>query len=71
MIGASLSEPHTNQYYEKITVLMYVCMYVCMYMYVCSDTSIHVFISQIVHVFITQARAHAHGSCQRATCQAV
>ena len=28
IIGASLSEPHTNQYYEKIAVLMYVCMYV-------------------------------------------
>ena len=28
---ASLSEPHTNQYYEKTAVLMYVCMYVCMY----------------------------------------
>ena len=27
VIGASLSEPHTNQYYEKIAVLMYVCMY--------------------------------------------
>ena len=24
IIGASLSEPHTNQYYEKIAVLMYV-----------------------------------------------
>ena len=31
IIGASLSEPHTNQYYEKIAILMYVCMYVCMY----------------------------------------
>ena len=29
--GASLSEPHTNQYYEKIAVFMYVCMYVCLY----------------------------------------
>ena len=27
IIGASRSEPHTNQYYEKITVLMYI---VCM-----------------------------------------
>ena len=24
VIGASLSEPHTNRYYEKIAVLMYV-----------------------------------------------
>ena len=24
IFGANLSEPHTNQYYEKITVLMYV-----------------------------------------------
>ena len=31
IIGVSLSEPQTNQYYEKITVLMYVCMYVCMH----------------------------------------
>ena len=31
IIGVSLSEPHTNQYYEKIAVFMYVCMYVCMY----------------------------------------
>ena len=30
VIGVSLSEPHTNQYYEKTTVPMYVCMYVCM-----------------------------------------
>ena len=29
IIGASLSEPHTNHCYEKIAVLMYVCMYVC------------------------------------------
>ena len=29
IIGASRSEPHTNQYYVKIAVLMYVCMYVC------------------------------------------
>ena len=29
VIGASRSEPHTNQYYEKITVRMYVCIYVC------------------------------------------
>ena len=28
IIGASLSEPHTNQFYEKTAVLMYVCMYV-------------------------------------------
>ena len=28
IIGASLSEPHTNHCYEKIAVLMYVCMYV-------------------------------------------
>ena len=28
IIGVSLSEPHTNQYYEKIAILMYVCMYV-------------------------------------------
>ena len=33
IIGASLSKPHTNQYYEKIAVLMYVCMYVCTCMY--------------------------------------
>ena len=26
-IRASLSEPHTNRYYEKIAVLMYVCVY--------------------------------------------
>ena len=26
IIGASLSKPHTNQYYEKIAVIMYVCM---------------------------------------------
>ena len=31
VIGASRSEPHTNQYYEKIAVLMYVCVCVCMY----------------------------------------
>ena len=30
IIGASLSEPHTNRVYEKIAVLLYVCM-VCMY----------------------------------------
>ena len=29
VIGASLSEPHTNRVYEKIAVLLYVCMYVC------------------------------------------
>ena len=34
-IGASLSEPHTNQYYEKTAVLMYVC--ICMY--ICSNMS--------------------------------
>ena len=28
-IGASLSEPHTNRYYEKNAIVMYVCMYVC------------------------------------------
>ena len=26
IIGASLSEPHTNRVYEKIAVLMYVCV---------------------------------------------
>ena len=25
LIGASLSEPYTNHYYEKVAVLMYVC----------------------------------------------
>ena len=43
VIEASLSEPHTNQYYEKIAILMYVCiyMYVCLFvcLYVCNDTS--------------------------------
>ena len=29
VIGASLSEPHTNRVYEKIAVLLYVYMYVC------------------------------------------
>ena len=31
MIGASLSEPHTYRYYQKITVFMYtcVCVFVC------------------------------------------
>ena len=28
IIGASRSEPHTNQYYEKITVHIYLAMYV-------------------------------------------
>ena len=28
IIGVSLSEPHTNRYYEKIAFLMYVCMLV-------------------------------------------
>ena len=32
IIGVSLSEPHTNQYYEKS---LYFCVYVCMRMYVC------------------------------------
>jgi hypothetical protein len=31
IIGASRSEPHTNQYYEKIAVLMYLSMYLCLY----------------------------------------
>ena len=26
MIGASLNEPHTNRYYEKIDIVMYVCV---------------------------------------------
>ena len=26
IIGASLSEPHTNCYYEKIAIVMYVCV---------------------------------------------
>ena len=26
IIGASLSEPHTNRYYEKIAIVMYVCV---------------------------------------------
>ena len=42
-------------------------MYVCMY--VCSDTSIHVFIMQIVHVFITQARAHVWRAIRTRTAQ--
>ena len=29
IIGASLSEPHTNSYYEKIAIVMYVCVCVC------------------------------------------
>ena len=28
LIGASLNEPHTNRYYEKNRVHMYVCMFV-------------------------------------------
>ena len=28
VIGASLSEPHSNRYYEKNRILMFVCMYV-------------------------------------------
>ena len=31
MLVYNWGEPQTNQYYEKITVLMYVCMYVCMH----------------------------------------
>ena len=27
IIGESLSEPHTNQYYEKIAIFMYVCFH--------------------------------------------
>ena len=30
IIRASWSKPHTNEYYEKIAVLVYVCMYECM-----------------------------------------
>ena len=29
LIGASLSKPHTNFYYEKIAVFMYMCVCVC------------------------------------------
>ena len=29
MNGATLSEPYTNLYYEKIVVFMYVCVCVC------------------------------------------
>ena len=29
IIEASLSEPHTNCYYEKIAIVMYVCVCVC------------------------------------------
>ena len=29
IIGASMSEPHTNRYYEKIAIVMYVCVCVC------------------------------------------
>ena len=39
VIEASLSEPHTNQHYEKIAILMYVCMYMYVCLYVCNDTS--------------------------------
>ena len=54
IIGASLSEPHTNQYYKKTAVLMY--MYVCI-IYVCTCIRMYVVICQ------TRARnliAHAH-----------
>ena len=58
IIGASRSEPHTNQLYEKIAVLMYVCMYAC------SDILVHVLFVKVssllwkqikaTHLYITQ-----------------
>ena len=29
IIGANLSDPHTNRYYEKIAIVMYVCVCLC------------------------------------------
>ena len=40
VIGASLSEPHTNCYYEKITIVMYVC--VCVSAIRCPRYVVHV-----------------------------
>ena len=39
-IGASLSEPHTNQYYKKTAVLMYVGIYVVAIHQTCSPAHI-------------------------------
>ena len=41
LIGASLSEPHTNRYYEKIAIVMCVCVCVC----VCPRYVVHVLYS--------------------------
>ena len=54
IIGASLTEPHTNQYYKKTAVLMY--MYVCMYV-VIRQTRAHKLIAH-AHNYHGKDRQH-------------
>ena len=49
-LQASQSEPHINQLYEKITVLMYVCMYVAI-----RCPHVH-HACACVHMFVTRTR---------------
>ena len=56
LIGASLSEPHTNRYYEKIVIVMYVCVYpryVVHVLYSCT------YIHECTYVWLTSARTRA------------
>ena len=57
IIGMSVSEPHTNPYYEKkaIVMYMYVCMYMYMYVCVCPRYM------YIVHMFCMHV--HVLASC--------
>ena len=57
MIGASLSEPHTYRYYEKIAVLVYVCVCVCVCMCVC--VCVHDMLSMCGTRVCTVQPAHA------------
>ena len=67
LIGANLSEPHTNCYYEKIAIIMYVCVCVCVRdtsttCFACTRTRINTFyiiyIHYVDHVFCMHVHAH-------------
>ena len=64
VIGASLSEPHTNRYYEKIAIVMYVCVCVCECVCVSAIRRprvvlVHVRASVRTYVWLTSARTRA------------
>ena len=64
IIGASLSEPHTNHYYEKITILMSVCVCVCVCVSAIRRPRV-VLVRECTYVCVVNLNPHARAHTNR------